>query len=985
MAVTTMVTAILATTYLRLYRALSLQPAIELSLKVFAVGTLILWAGLKTGWQPSTAVLYVWTGAFGTLAPVQCWSLISDTLLTRQAKKDMGVIGSGAILGASVGGLFARWVVEASGPSTLLPVSTLLVLLAVFLVQALGALKWSASSPGIQTRKTRTSPRFVILVLIVVGISSIVTTFADFQFKVVAQRELYTAERLTAFFGSFYAIVGFVTFLFQLLITPFLMSRIGVSFGLAFLPLGLVFGNVYFLGTASLFAAILLKGNEQLFRHSVDRSSLEVLYMAIPDDIKVHLKSLIDTVGVRTAEGLGAVLLILLFSVLGQPLSTLATISLFLLGISLVCTILLGKEYPRALRGAIQQKELDLSTVKTTFFTTDFYGALPELWKVSNKSTLMDTLQLLDATGNRKLHAHLVPLLKHDDPEVRLAALRLLFRQEKDCSETVEPLMSDPDSSVRLEVIRYLCFRSSMDPLEKLAHLMTDPDPSVQAAACACSLNLDAEPEQQDAYRRLEKLMNDSLGSSHRSVRLEVARVLQHVRSSESSERIARRLLSDDSLDVKRAVLRSIAFVKPEGLKDDLLQLLDDPRVRNELRTALAAYGPSILPSLESIFSENNHSLEKKKSALKIIASIDSPRSIEILLTHAQGSSLPLRFVSVKTLNRMQKRHEIPLPREALNRMLDQEIVALEVEMERVRFFSPKPGGVMERVLAERQRWARERIFRVLGLIYDRKGIHNAYLALQRTDRRKSDAALEYLDTILAPEHRTSILELLESPPKSQETTPATRKAVLLGYIGARDELPAAALIADLSNLEIREWHQELLNALQVFPGLDLIQETLHWRYETVDRNNIIQRKLSSIQRIQKLGTIDIFSELGPPELLLLSNNCMEQELHDGDLIFSEGDAAEEIYFLIEGNVEIKQSSGFMKTLKPGESFGALSVLGNQPRLFTAMAINDCMCLKLKRESLRDIMDDYPVVSYNILRIMARKVADLIRHTTTPS
>ena len=57
MALTTVVTALVAATYIRLFKKLSLGPAVELSLKAFAVGTLILWAA---GGSPALIIAKVY-------------------------------------------------------------------------------------------------------------------------------------------------------------------------------------------------------------------------------------------------------------------------------------------------------------------------------------------------------------------------------------------------------------------------------------------------------------------------------------------------------------------------------------------------------------------------------------------------------------------------------------------------------------------------------------------------------------------------------------------------------------------------------------------------------------------------------------------------------------------------------------------------------------------------------------------------------------
>ncbi len=980
MAVTTAATALVATTYIRLYKSLSLGPAVELSLKAFFAGTLFLWVGIRADWRPATQLLYIWTGIFGALAPVQSWSVITQLLLTRQAKRDLGVIGSGGILGASAGGFFAKWVVQASDVSTLLPAASILILMALFAVQALSLFASSAPPPKRERDLPEISPRFVILVVAVVGIGTIVSTFADFQFKVIAQREMLTAGRLAEFFGSFYAYVGIATFIFQFFITPTLMSRVGVSSALAILPLGLAFGSgwVFFAGT--IVSAVFLKGAEQLFKHSVDRSSLEVLYMAIPDNVKVRMKSLIDTVGVRTSEGVGALLLILLFSIGNFSIASLAMLSIALLLISVVCTVLLGREYPKALTSAIQQTELSISSVKTQFFTTDFYNLMPDLLKNSNKETLIDLLQLLSATGNRRMTPYLEPLLKHNDAEIRLLSLQLLFKQDEDHSNKVESMVGDLDARVRVEAIRYLCFKTSIDPLAKLAHLLTDPDPTVQAAACACSLNLDMEPAKDAAFKKLEEIMSDSTQGARPEVRLEVARILEHLKPSTVSDELCRRLLHDPDPRVQKTALRSVSHIQRPALIPATIDLLGIRYLRAEVRHALAAFGLSVLPDLQRVAQDTSLPVEKRKQALNIISDLGTPASVEILMNHALGSNLILRFVSIKAMNRIRKHQSLPVTHDLLENLLEQEISALEIEFERVRFFTPRRGGLTEKVLIQRQLWSRERIFRALALLYDAKGIYNAYRALAQGDARRADSALEWLDNILDPDHRSRILALLEGTSRFRtKSDPATRRAVLFGYLGAQDQLPAASIIADLSVDELAELQPHIEDTLKVFRNQVLVEETLKWRYLTMLENTSAQRKLSTIQRLEKLGNVDIFQELGPNELLLLANQCTEQQFQSGEVIFNEGDEANEIYILFGGAVELRRASGKAAILKTGESFGTLSVLGDQRRLFSAVALDPCHCLKLDRENLWDILEDYPSICHGIFKVMAHRLETMIQ------
>ena len=144
-----------------------------------------------------------------------------------------------------------------------------------------------------------------------------------------------------------------------------------------------------------------------------------------------------------------------------------------------------------------------------------------------------------------------------------------------------------------------------------------------------------------------------------------------------------------------------------------------------------------------------------------------------------------------------------------------------------------------------------------------------------------------------------------------------------------------------------------------------------------------IQRKLSTIQKLEKLGKVDIFSELGPNELLILANQCAEQEFTEGEVIFNEGDVANEIYVLFEGIVELKRGESSAAVIHERESFGTLSVLGNQPRLFTAIAKENCHCLKLERETLWDILEDYPAICHGIFKVTAQRVSNMVSSLET--
>lgn len=459
---------------------------------------------------------------------------------------------------------------------------------------------------------------------------------------------------------------------------------------------------------------------------------------------------------------------------------------------------------------------------------------------------------------------------------------------------------------------------------------------------------------------------------------MEVASILQHIKPSDSFDILSRRLMKDPNPEVRKATLRSLAKIRPPHLIPDVVHMLNDTTVRNEIRQALAGYGAEIIPHLQYVLDNPLTSVDAKKIVLMILADINSRNAIELLFAHAVGPNLGLRFAAIKALNRLRKRQDLPLQRASLESLLNQEITAVELELERSRMFSPKHGGLMEAVLSQRLMWARERVFRSLALLYEPKSIYSAYRAIIGKDRRKADSAVEYLDTILVPEHRNRIIPMLESR-RADRVAPdaASRRAILFAYLGARDQLPAAALIADLNQSELELWKTEISEALQIFNDLPLVEETLNWRYTDM-LPETLQRKLTTIQKLEILGRVDMFSELGPNELLLLANQCVEAEFDEDDVIFSEGETARDIYVLASGAVELTRNGGPNAELKEGQSFGTLSVLGDQPRFFTAKALERSLCLKIERETFWEILEDYPAICQGIFKMMAARFGSMI-------
>ncbi|HEY4492354.1 MAG TPA: hypothetical protein VI958_10185, partial [Acidobacteriota bacterium] len=305
MAGNTALSTIAAAVYLRLYRTVSLNALLKSCLLIFAGVTLVFWEEVNSVLPGRSIWLYLWVGIIGTIAPVAAWTLVAKLFSARRGKRWLGVMGGGAILGGIAGGFLARWLSYVISVSSLLPAASLLLCLA--LLVSLPLSQSAAEISSSQEKENRTSRRrFITLMLLMVAVGTIVSALIDFQFKSFTQAELRSAKKMATFFGSFYGYLGIGSLFLQLLITPFLMKILGIHSTLMMLPLSLLISNGWLLVNPSFAASTFLRGSEELLRHSIDRSSLEVLYMAMPQETMVRVKSMVDMLAVRLPEGIAS-------------------------------------------------------------------------------------------------------------------------------------------------------------------------------------------------------------------------------------------------------------------------------------------------------------------------------------------------------------------------------------------------------------------------------------------------------------------------------------------------------------------------------------------------------------------------------------------------------------------------------------------------------------------------------------------------------
>lgn len=110
----------------------------------------------------------------------------------------------------------------------------------------------------------------------------------------------------------------------------------------------------------------------------------------------------------------------------------------------------------------------------------------------------------------------------------------------------------------------------------------------------------------------------------------------------------------------------------------------------------------------------------------------------------------------------------------------------------------------------------------------------------------------------------------------------------------------------------------------------------------------------------------------------LLVKHC--KSYRPGDLIFREGDMAEEMYVVLRGEVhilkELPDSRKVLKSMGEGDMFGEMALVDRKPRSATAEAATDTDLFVIKNNDLEKIVSHQPDFVLKLVRILSSRLRE---------
>ena len=747
---------LLAFLYTRVAVRASLQVAIYWSTGISLSCLVAIWWLLQFDFGWMLYVLNIWVSLFSIILVSQAWLVAANVFDSREAKRLFGLLGLGAVAGASFGGQFTAIV------ALMVETRHLLLASGVMVILAFGALMLLASLKNVNLRAAKGAEseekfeftdilagiqkhKHLQVIMGIITLMFIVDVMIDYQFSAFAKLAYPKKEELTAFLGSFFGVyLTLVTFVMQFFLTAIIVRRLGVGGTLQIMPVVIGTTSLCLIVMPQLAVASVVRILEAGTRYTLNKTGMELLYLPLPSSLKNRTKAFVDIFMDRFGRGIGG-LVLMAFSALfvapgKQPNAR--QISGLVVGFCvlwILLSVLASREYVATIRRRLASRRLDLSGVHLA---------------VADAGTIqLLERQLTDGTPRQASYA--------------LGQLAEAAQYE------VAPLLAGLVNSPSVEI------RRKVYEVASTAHYSGLLDPAQIALESAVD-----GPERHAALRYLISLDDASViteawiaqAAHHPNPqRRALAAQAIELRGNDPDHHLTQ-LLEDPDPTVQEASCRAAGQLANRRHFDTLVRHLGNPAVRGAATESLGHFGPRICGALGDILADPTTPPAIRRRIPRVLRLIRDQQSVDVLLAALATADDANSLAILKALNRLRE----SAPHLQFKRDFKSDVVSKQITAEAKRYFemgsklgalrihsTPRTAAsLLLRTVEVRMEQIEDRLFRLLALRYSPAEMYSAFLAVRSREPEKVTVALDYLDSTLDRDFRKFIIPLFEGAPR---------------------------------------------------------------------------------------------------------------------------------------------------------------------------------------------------------------------------
>lgn len=136
--------------------------------------------------------------------------------------------------------------------------------------------------------------------------------------------------------------------------------------------------------------------------------------------------------------------------------------------------------------------------------------------------------------------------------------------------------------------------------------------------------------------------------------------------------------------------------------------------------------------------------------------------------------------------------------------------------------------------------------------------------------------------------------------------------------------------------------------------------------------------KHTIVDKARMLRGVPLLSEVSTEVLADLAALSAVESHPTDTVLFAEGEPADAFFLVIEGEVCAQREGIEAFRASDGEEFGALAVLDERPRAFTATTTRESLVLRIGGEDFVYLLEQHPRLARGVIRYLAGEVRSTI-------
>jgi CRP/FNR family cyclic AMP-dependent transcriptional regulator len=127
------------------------------------------------------------------------------------------------------------------------------------------------------------------------------------------------------------------------------------------------------------------------------------------------------------------------------------------------------------------------------------------------------------------------------------------------------------------------------------------------------------------------------------------------------------------------------------------------------------------------------------------------------------------------------------------------------------------------------------------------------------------------------------------------------------------------------------------------------------------------------------LRTVPIFSELSDEDISSLAHLAIRKRCPKDTVVFFENEEGDFFFTILEGRIKVTILGDdgrevILSVLGPGDFFGEMALLDNEPRSATAIAVEESELLSLHRNDFQAVLNDNRSITAALIKVLSARL-----------